>query len=42
MPYLYIIYLNDAKNGKKNYFFTTYGAYPSKPLKKEADWPVYF
>lgn len=29
-----------TKKGK-NYYFKTYETYPSKPLVKEADWPVY-
>lgn len=40
--YIFDTEMHDAKNGKKNYYFKTYETYPSKPLKKEADWPVYF
>ncbi len=39
--YIFDTEMHDAKNGKKNYYFKTYETYPSKPLKKEADWPVY-
>lgn len=39
--YIFDTEMHDAKNGKKNYYFKTYESYPSKPLKKEADWPVY-
>lgn len=39
--YVFDTEMHDAKNGTKNYYFKTYETYPSKPLKKEADWPVY-
>lgn len=39
--YVFDTEMHDAKNGAKNYYFKTYETYPSKPLKKEADWPVY-
>lgn len=39
--YIFDTEMHDAKNGAKNYYFKTYETYPSKPLKKEADWPVY-
>lgn len=39
--YIFDTEMHDAKNGAKNYYFKTYATYPSKPLIKEADWPVY-
>lgn len=39
--YIFDSEMHDAKNGQKNYYFKTYETYPSKPLIKEADWPVY-
>jgi len=39
--YVFDTEMQDA-NGKKNYYWKTYATYPSKPLVKRAEWPVYF
>lgn len=39
--YIFDCEMHDAKNGAKNYYQRTYENYPSKPLLKQAIWPVY-
>lgn len=39
--YIFDTEMQYATKGRKNYFFKTYETYPSKPIVREADWPVY-
>lgn len=39
--YVFDTEMQFATKGRKNYYFRTYETYPSRPLVKEADWPVY-
>ncbi len=39
--YIFDTEMQDATNGRKNYYFRTYADYPSRNLMKAVDWPVY-
>lgn len=39
--YIFDTEMQYATKGRKNYYFKTYATYPSKPIVREADWPVY-
>ena len=39
--YIFDTEMQYATKGRKDYYFKTYATYPSKPLVKENDWPVY-
>lgn len=39
--YIFDTEMQYATKGRKNYYFKTYATYPSKPIVRDADWPVY-